>query len=146
MIFSHTFNPVPESDLTAQKRSSSTASTDVCDCGRHNILITELIVLIVSNSLPTLHFKSLLTLCNGACSTGLSEAVALTHWTAETYIHKSLSCCGQGGTSRQHHPHPSSQQFLHFPEQQAATTGCGLVWFSVKQHNSERLSLCLSYK
>lgn len=66
------------------------------------------------------HSKCYLTLCDSACSTGLSEAVALAHWTAKTHIHKSLSGRGQGGSSRQHHPHSPTQQFLYFPEQQAA--------------------------
>lgn len=61
-----------------------------------------------------------LTLCDGARSAGFREAVALAHWTTEADVHKSLGGGGQGGSSRQHHPHPSPQQFLHFPEQQAA--------------------------
>lgn len=46
-----------------------------------------------------LHLKFCLTLCDGTCSTGFSEAITLAHWTTETYIHKSLGGWGQRGSS-----------------------------------------------
>lgn len=133
MISNHTFSPVPEFDLTAEKRSSNTASADVRDCRRRRpVLMTTFSF---STRLPAQHRKSLLTLCDGARSTGLGEAVALTHWTAETHIHKPLSGGGQGSSSRQHHPHPSPQEFLHFPEQQAAKRDRRVFRLQAKQRN-----------
>lgn len=43
------------------------------------------------------HYR--LTLCDGACSTGFGEAIALAHGTTETYIHKSLSGWRQWSSS-----------------------------------------------
>lgn len=41
MCNSHTFSPVPESDLTANKWGSNAASAVVCNCMiRHNIFMT----------------------------------------------------------------------------------------------------------
>lgn len=72
--------------------------------------------LIGTDSVLDLPFKSSLTLCDGACSTSFREAIALSHWAAEAYIHKSLSGWGQRCSSGQHHPHSSPEQFLDFPE------------------------------
>lgn len=137
-ISNHTFSPVPQFDLTAQKRSSNAASADVSDCRRRrSALVTTFSLSTRPHNLQ--HCKSLLTFCDGARSTGLGQAVALTHWTAETHVHKPLSGGREGSSSRQHHPHPSSQEFLHFPEQQAAERDCRVFRFQAKQRNSWKL-------
>lgn len=118
---SHTFSPVSKSDLAANEGRSNTAGADVFNCIIIKIHLNDIL------SSSHLHSYSLsaqfcLTLCDGACSTGFSEAIALAHRTTETHIHESLSGWWQGGSSRQHHPHASSQEFLHFLKQQPAKT------------------------
>lgn len=118
MNFSRTFSPVPESDLTANERSSNSAGAVVCNCSGTQQLYDRC-------SLPSSQSPSgqpVLTLCDGARPTGLSEAIALAHGTTETNVHEPLCGRGQRRSSRQHYPHVASQQLLHLAEQQAAKT------------------------
>lgn len=86
------------------------------------------------------HFRPLLTFRYGACSTGLGEAIALTDWTTEAHVHESLSCFRKRGTSRQHQPHPPTQQFLHLPEEQAAQTEICLILKLLKKKKKHHKS------
>lgn len=50
----------------------------------------------------------MLTLANGSSSTGLRQAVSLTHWAAETHIHETLRGCWEWRSTWKQHPCPSS--------------------------------------
>lgn len=51
-----------------------------------------------------------LTLANGPSSAGLCETVALSHWAAETNVHKELSSLRQRSSPRQQHSCIPTQQ------------------------------------
>ena len=106
--------PVLDSQLKGSGFKSQCAPTPSCS------LITLSLWIRAYSGSPKR--RCLLTFCDGSCSAGLGEAVALSHWTAETHVHEALSDRGQGGAARQHHPHAPAEQSAHLLEQQPAKT------------------------